>query len=104
MAANGGKLPLHIACETLAHSSVIAFLHSMYSEALYAIDESGNTPLQEAMFCESKSGRTRVMKLLTSHTATGNEDHSDDENIMPTTKPSSHTKPSKFTFKKLKRP
>lgn len=103
MAANGGKLPLHIACETLAHSSVITFLHSMYSEALYAIDESGNTPLQEAMFCESKSGRARVMKLLTLLTALEYR-NSDDENTTPTAKEELNVgKPSKFTFK-MKRP
>lgn len=65
MAANGGKIPLHIACETLARSTIITFLHNMYSEAQYAIDESGHTPRQKALFCKSKPERERIMKLLT---------------------------------------
>lgn len=101
MAATGGKLPLHIACETLANSNVITFLHSTYSEALYAIDNSGNTPLQETMFSESKSGRTRVMKLLTSLQAV--EGHiGDDENALPKAKPTHDVKVGKF-FKKWHR-
>lgn len=101
MAATGGKLPLHIACETLAHSNVITFLHSTYSEALYAIDNSGNTPLQETMFSESKSGRTRVMKLLTSLQAIEGQ-NGDDENAVPKAKPTHDAKVGKF-FKKWHR-
>lgn len=86
MAAHGGKLPLHIACETLAQSSVIIFLHRVYSEALYAVDEAGNTPLQEAMFCESKLGQTRVMQLLISLTSTGDR-NSGKVHVSPISEP-----------------
>ena len=82
MAATGGKLPLHVACETLASSEVIAFLHNAYSDALYVIDDSGNTPLQQTMFSENKSGRTRVMQLLTSLQATEVRNGSG-ENVVP---------------------
>jgi len=93
MAANGGKLPLHIACETLAQSSVIIFLHRVYSEAMYIVDDAGNTPLQEAMFCESKLGQTRVMQLLISLTAIGGT-NDDNVDALPISKP----------FKKLRSP
>jgi len=99
MTANGGKLPLHIACETLAGSTVITFLHKVYSEAQYAIDESGNTPLQRAMFCESKPGRARIMKLLIALSASDSHNNSDNENCMPENKPAPTTKSSKSTLR-----
>uniref|UniRef100_A0A7S3Q5H3 Uncharacterized protein n=1 Tax=Chaetoceros debilis TaxID=122233 RepID=A0A7S3Q5H3_9STRA len=69
VAAPGEKLPVHIACETGASHEVVAVLVETFSESLYHVDSSGNTPLQLCVFSMSGKNRSKVMKVLTSAAA-----------------------------------